>query len=329
MAKVTLYWRGKSAYLNWRDGSGRSRLSIGCISLGEAEEIREKKEAELKHGVRILPRLPTVKKYLEWYLDWYAAEHPTTISKARSEVKRFLKRFGHRSIDSIRPAEIEAYKRDRLVKDKAAAETVGKEIRRLSAAFKRGIAWGELDVNPLSATKAPRGVRDVAVRFYDRDAMRRLYKANRSRAFLWMLLANTGLRRGEIVGLKKAAVVGNRLRVESVPDEEGKGRTKSGRWREVPLNRKAAFALSRLPDPVVQVHKDTVSDWFAKDAKAAKIGGTLHRLRHTFCAHMAIKGVPLRRIQLLAGHADYATTEKYYAHLTPEGDNGAVKRLGI
>ena len=38
-------------------------------------------------------------------------------------------------------------------------------------------------------------------------------------------------------------------------------------------------------------------------------------------------GVPLRRVQILAGHADYATTEKFYAHLTPEGDDGAVAKL--
>ena len=105
------------------------------------------------------------------------------------------------------------------------------------------------------------------------------------------------------------------------------GRTKSGKWREVPLNRYARWALRHLPDPLVAVHKDTVSDWFASDAKRAGIGGSLHRLRHTFCAHMVMAGVPLRRVQILAGHADYATTEKYYAHLTPEGDDGAVAKL--
>ncbi|WP_447945009.1 tyrosine-type recombinase/integrase [Stenotrophomonas indicatrix] len=77
------------------------------------------------------------------------------------------------------------------------------------------------------------------------------------------------------------------------------------------------------------LHKDTVSDWFAKDEAAAGIGGHLHRLRHTFCTHMVMGGVPLRRIQVLAGHADYATTEKYYAHLTPDGDDMAVKHLRL
>lgn len=281
----------------------------------------------MTHGVRILARLPKVRDYLEWYLDWYEAEHPTTISKARSEVKRFIERFGHRPIDSIRAVEVEQYKRARLLDDKAAKETVGKEIRRLKAAFNRGVEWKELDVNPLASVKAPRGVRSVAVKFYDRAAMRRLYRANPERAPLWLFMAHTGLRRSEIIGLEKSSVVAGRLLVESDPDESGEGRTKSGKWREVPLNRYARWALRHLPDPLVTVHKDTLSDWFRKDVERAEIGGHLHRLRHTFCAHMVMGGVPLRRVQLLAGHADYSTTEKYYAHLSPDGDDEAVALL--
>ncbi|HFJ9614055.1 hypothetical protein [Stenotrophomonas maltophilia] len=41
---------------------------------------------------------------------------------------------------------------------------------------------------------------------------------------------------------------------------------------------------------------------------------------------MAITGVPLRQVQILAGHADHATTAKYYAHLTPEGYDGAAAK---
>lgn len=104
------------------------RRSIGEPEAREAERIRAAKEAELTHGVRILARLPKVREYLEWYLDWYEAEHPTTISKARSEVKRFIERFGHPPIDSIRAVEVEQCKRARLLDDKAAKETVGRRF---------------------------------------------------------------------------------------------------------------------------------------------------------------------------------------------------------
>ncbi|CAD7380681.1 tyrosine-type recombinase/integrase [Xanthomonas arboricola pv. juglandis] len=329
MATVKIYWRGASAYLRWHQGGVRHRISLGRLGPHEAEEIRAAKEAELTHGVRILARLPLVSAYLDWYLDWYAAEHPTTAGKARSEVKRFVAKFGHRPIDTLRPMEMEGYKRDRLISDKAAPETVGKEIRRLQAAFRRGVKWKELDVNPLEGVKAPRGVRSVAVRFYDRAAMRKLYRANPLRAPLWLFMAHTGLRRGELGNLSKSSVRNNRLLIESIPDQTGKGRTKSGRWREVPLNRYAKWAMRRLPDPLIGVHRDTISDWFSADAAKAGIGGNLHRLRHTFCAHLVMAGVPLRRIQLLAGHADYTTTEKYYAHLTPAGDEHAVRKISF
>lgn len=104
----------------------------------------------------------------------------------------------------------------------------------------------------------------------------------------------------------------------------GRSQGNGGRF---PSTAYAKRALRHLSDPLVTAHKDTVSDWFKKDSDLAGIGGHLHRLRHTFCAHMVIAGVPLRRVQLLAGHADYATTEKYYAHLSPEGDERAVSKL--
>lgn len=329
MARVRLYWRGDSAYLDWVEGGQRFRRSLGELAPSEAEKTRTAKEAELTHGVRILPRLPTVRDFLDTYWDWYAAEHPTTHRRARGECSRFTAAFGHRPIDTLQPLEIEQYKARRLTKDKAAPETVGKEIRLLKAAFRRGMKWRTIDVNPLADVSAPRGVRDVAVKFYSRADMRKLYRANPARAPLWLYVLHTGIRRSEIPRAGRSHVHAGRLVIESLPDETGKGRTKSGKMRAIPLNRYARWALRRLPDPIASVHVDTIGDWFAADAKRAKIGGSLHRLRHTFCAHLVMHGVPLRRVQLLAGHADYQTTEKYYAHLVPEGDEDAVKTLRL
>lgn len=329
MATVRLYWRGKVAYIDWHERGERFRRSLGKLAPREAEKVRSQKEAELTHGVRIIARMPLLRDFLETWLDWYKAEHPTTHNKAKSELRIFLLTLGHRQIDTLRPIELEAYKTQRLVTDRMAPETVGKEVRRLQAALRCGVQWKELDANPFDGIQAPRGVRSVAVKFYSADAMKKLYAANQSRANLWRFMAHTGIRRGELMHLRHENAVAGRLLIESDPGEDGVGRTKSGKWREVPLNKHAKAALAKLPDPLVSVHKDTVSEWFTADAKLAGVGGSLHRLRHTFCAHMVIAGVPLRRVQLLAGHSDYATTEKYYAHLTPEGDDGAVRKLNF
>ena len=266
---------------------------------------------------------------MDFYADWYKAEHPTTHKNLLREIKPFLREFGKRPIDSIKAPEVEAWKARRL--STLSRETVGKELRRFKTAFKRGIEWEMLDANPLKAVKAPRGVRSKAVRFFTAGQVGKL--AETRRGPLWRFLACTGLRRGEAVRvIQSRDVVADGaqtvIRVESDPDATGEGRTKSGKWREVPLNAAAESSLMVLPDRIAACHPDTLGDWFSEDATAAGVPGNLHMLRHTFCAHLAMAGVPLRRIQLLAGHADYKTTEMY-AHLAPEGASDAVAKLSF
>lgn len=337
---ATIYWRpggkrwhpGATAYLNWRERGRQFRRSLGKLEPGAAEKIRAAKAAELIHGIRILPRAPLARDFFAWYLEWYASEHPTTSRRLRSELKSFLERFGGRPIDSIRPIDIEAWKIERLKTH--APETVGKELRRVKAALKRGIGWRELDVNPADAVTAPRGVRDAAIAFYSSAQIAQLLEHSApDRAPIWELMVNTGLRRGELAKASKADIAtygrSRRLRVESLPDETGSGRTKSGKWREIPLNTAALAAIERLPEQLSGgVHPDTLSDWFSRDAKSAKLPGSLHRLRHTFCAHLVTAGVPLRRVQILAGHSDYKVTERY-AHLAPDGGDDAVELLSF
>ena len=61
---------------------------------------------------------------------------------------------------------------------------------------------------------SPRGVRSVAMKFYGRAAMRRLYPANPARAPLRLFMAHTALRRSEIIGLEKSSVVAGRLKTK-------------------------------------------------------------------------------------------------------------------
>jgi len=58
-------------------------------------------------------------------------------------------------------------------------------------------------------------------------------------------------------------------------------------------------------------------------AKLTDNGG-LHILRHTYCSHLAMAGVPVMEIQRLAGHAHLTTTLRYM-HLAP----GAEQREAV
>jgi site-specific recombinase XerD len=64
--------------------------------------------------------------------------------------------------------------------------------------------------------------------------------------------------------------------------------------------------------------------------RAAQLAGLaiagVHRLRHTFCSHLAMRGAPARAIQELAGHQDLATTQRYM-HLSPATLESAIRLL--
>ena len=130
-------------------------------------------------------------------------------------------------------------------------------------------------------------------------------------ASAWQLMANTGLRRNEARMLAWSNVRADSLMVVS----EESARTKSRKWREIPLSENAKLALAELEnetDYVLPVSTgNAITQRFERDSIRAAIGGSVHSLRHTFGTHQALKGTPIRTLQKLMGHASITTTEKY------------------
>jgi site-specific recombinase XerD len=72
---------------------------------------------------------------------------------------------------------------------------------------------------------------------------------------------------------------------------------------------------------------DIVKHHVERAARRAQIGESgVHRLRHTFCSHFAMRGAPARAIQELAGHQDLTTTQRYM-HLSPAALDSAIRLL--
>ena len=70
---------------------------------------------------------------------------------------------------------------------------------------------------------------------------------------------------------------------------------------------------------------DIVNHYLERAARRAQIAQNgVHRLRHTFCSHLAMRGAPARAIQELAGHKDLATTQRYM-HLSPAALDSAIR----
>src|SRR5262249_674002 len=64
--------------------------------------------------------------------------------------------------------------------------------------------------------------------------------------------------------------------------------------------------------PPCGLSADAVKHLVERAARRAHVAENgVHRLRHTFCSHLAMRGAPVRAIQELAGHTDLSTTQRY------------------
>lgn len=64
----------------------------------------------------------------------------------------------------------------------------------------------------------------------------------------------------------------------------------------------------------------------AAEERAGLAKQGVHILRHTFCSHLAMLGVPAIVIQRLAGHQNLMTTQRYM-HLSPTATGQGVNAL--
>jgi integrase len=209
----------------------------------------------------------------------------------------------------------------------------------LSVLLKRAVEWEIIDRMPCAVRLLP--IPKSSAEFYDFDEYEKLVEASRvdRDAYLVMLLGGeAGLRCGEIMALewKDVDLDKRQLRVERSDWKGHVTTTKGGRSRYVPMTKRLAQALRehrhlRGARVLVQSNglpltQKIVQDHVRRAGRKANVTPGVHRLRHTFCSHLAMRGAPARAIQELAGHQDLSTTQRYM-HLSPATLDAAIQLL--
>lgn len=311
-----LYQRGARWYLYWREHGRTWRRSLGKLDRTAAEKVQAEKDAEL---AGVIPQRSglTCAGVIADYLRWYEGARPTTYTRALSAVRHFTDAFGALLPEQLDPRTVENWETAQLHRGAA-----NHAVKIAKTAFRRAVRVGLIRVNRMGAVRASVPPVSRAPRYYKPAQLRALYAQAHGAA--WRFMANTGVRRGEMFKAVRSDVRDGALYVESVAS----GRTKSGKWRVIPLNADALEALGKLGAErlVSCACVDTLSDWFARDAKAAGVHGTLHELRHTFCTALVQSGVSLYDVKILAGHSSVTVTEKY-AHFAPGAGRAAVSKI--
>lgn len=350
-------WRGAVTWTE-PDGKRRRRIVTGRTST----EARDKLDA-LRHELRIGTLAPagptqTVGEYLSTWIERHrAGVRPSTWRTAESYVRVYLiPALGRHALVRLSAADVEralaSFIRDgrpdgpqRPVAPITALHVRATLRRALGDAQRDGLVGrnAAADARPPYTPHRP-------VTYLEAADVRRLIEATADDPLgpLYALAATTGLRRGELLGLRWSDVTDGALSVRRSMARDASGgwstaEPKSARSRRtIPLPATARVALDRqrerqdanrtaagsawqdrdglvFTDSVGRpLLPEFVSHAFAKSRTAAGVPPVrFHDLRHSAATMMLAEGVPLAVISEWLGHAGIAITASHYAAVVP------------
>src|SRR6266852_5416844 len=270
-----------------------------------AEQYEREIRASLLAGNygKEIKEVPTLAQFAERFLTYSETNNkPSAVFAKRGLLQNhLLPPFGTMTLDTIGPAEVEKYKADKL-RAKYSPKSINNQLKVGQHGFEF-LDFAEVD--------------------------RFLAAAPGEWTPLLIIALNTGLRVGELLALKweDCDLFAGKLIVRRSLWNGVEGSPKGGRAREVPLNQVALWALKSLrhlrghyvfcKDDGTRFSHSEVKNVVPRICQRAGLPKrlTMHALRHTFASHLVMRGVALKAVQELLGHATIDMTLRY-AHLS-------------
>lgn len=359
-------------YLEYERGKRVKLGRVGAITLCQAREMAKQHLSDAYQGddpieKKRKAKAESLSQFLdETYKSWLLVNQRSgQLTYERMEMT--FKELMPLKLNNITPWLIEKW-RSKRKQDGLKATTINRELADLKACLNRAVEWGAIDDNPIKNIRLSRIDSQAKVRYLTPEEEQRIrenldkretkLREDRESGNQWryergkrpmpsllktafadhlkpavLLSLNTGLRRGELFGLKWEDIDFDKRNL-TVTGENAK----SKKTRHVPLNDEAYRVLKGWQK---QTHQGSTYIFEGRDRKpmhdVRKSWGKLleesqvngfrwHDLRHTFASKLVMAGVDLNTVRELLGHSDYKMTLRY-AHLAPEHKAAAVSKL--
>lgn len=322
-----VYLRSNIWWVSYTTAEGKLvRRSADTPSKAEAEQFEAL--CRLKFGKRVAQRQASSISF-EALLErcqatWKTTITPETRYSYTHRVKPISKFFAKHTIDQIDLDDVERC-REELCKGRCSS-TVNVSMQLLNQMLGLAVRWGLLEKNPaneLRRLKAPA----PRLRHLSKEEKASLlaYLAPTKLLHDLVLVAlRTGMRRGELLGLKVCDVdlLGNQVAL---------WQTKTNTPRHIPLLPDAAEALARncagknSQNFVFTYNEGSragrkfvkIDHLWRKAVKACNLGNfRFHDLRHTFASDLTMAGAGQKAVSELLGHSTLQMTQ-IYVHLSP------------
>jgi integrase len=259
-----------------------------------------------------------IKRYKETVLP-FKSDH----KKQAAQLDWWHSKIGEYTLADITPAVLGEV-RDSLAVGRSPA-TVNRYLAIISHLFTIAVnEWGWVEVNPVKKVRKPKEPRG-RVRFLSDDERKELLKAckNSKNPYLYIVVVlalSTGMRRGEVLGLRWQDVdtINGRIILHE---------TKNGERRAIPLTSHALELLKshnklrhlatdllfsgKNPEKPILIRASWLSA--VKEAKISDF--RFHDIRHSTASYLAMNGATLIDIANILGHKTLQMVKRY-AHLT-------------
>jgi len=326
--------RGNSWVIDYRDANGsRKVLSLGDVSEDIAEARLRKKKNEKIFGYETnLKEAITFKDYAIEYLDWAEQAYPDSFPTKKGSINRdLLPELGHLRLDKITIKHIAAFKRTRANEFNNRPGSINRKLDDLRGLFTRAKIDNYLTSEDLLIEDVP-DTESKPPKLYSKQNIDAILDEDYETPHWWVFLISTGLRISEFYNLKYENINSDSIYVLSTSTS----RTKSGKWRYVPLTKIAKDCLKQFNRDSEYLVKrpyrlDSLKQKFRRVCTRAGISSEkrgVHCLRHTFCSYLIMSGTNLVVVQKIMGHSDIKTTMKY-VHLTPNYFQDEIKNFSL
>lgn len=349
---------------NPQTGKTKQRWVGGFRTRKDAATARDGARHAVNRGTYVAPQDLTVGAYLERWIDAHSVEiKPSTQKTYRDKIRLYLvPAIGHERVQSLSPSRLSVVWRDLA----AAGGKDGKPVSPRTVEFARAVlrrAMNDavmdriIEVNPVVGSKSPkRNGKPQHTTWTGPQVQTFLGAVSDSRWLpVWELATGTGLRRGELAGLRWSDIDldGGIVAVDRSTTQLGQNRVtttpKNHERRKVQIDAHLiatlrSWRLQLAQERLVwgEAYEDTddlvfrwengrplLPDYLTKQFGKEQAGLdlprlTLHELRHSHATILLRDRVPVHIVSKRLGHKDPSVTLNVYADVIPDDDTSAV-----
>lgn len=340
-------------------GNGRRRRFYGKTH-GDVQRKLVDVQKAAQDGLPLIGERQAVGKYLE---SWLEAARPSVRPQTHRRYEQYVRLHAVPVIGRVSLSKLSPLHLQRLYKDRQDAGLSATSVRHLHAVIHRALGqaarWGYVARNVADLVTPPRMTR-LQMRALSPEQSRTLVEAAQGDRFeaLYVLAISTGMRQGELLGLKWADVDldSGMIQVKATLQRTRDGfaflEPKTARSRrQVALTRAAVAALRRHkvsqleerlrcpywqdPEIVFATEVGTPVEspnllrrsFFPLLARAGLPRIRFHDLRHTAATLLLGQNVNVKVVSEMLGHSQIAVTLDLYSHVTPTMQRQAVEAL--